>query len=63
MLQFAGGVTALQLKFVPELVVPEEVNPVGALGEAVQEFARVVTFTTELGPEVPLASVASTVKL
>jgi hypothetical protein len=27
------------------------------------EFARVVTFTAELGPDVPLLSVASTVKL
>jgi hypothetical protein len=53
----------VQLKLVPELVVPEAANPVGALGLAVHEFARVVTFTAELGPDVPLASVASTVKL
>lgn len=32
----AGGVTALQLRFVPELVVPDAANPVGALGEVVQ---------------------------
>jgi hypothetical protein len=61
--QFAGGVTAVQLKLVPELVVPEAANPVGALGTAVQEFASVVTFTAELAADVPLASVASTVKL
>jgi hypothetical protein len=61
--QFAGGVTAVQLRFVPELVVPEAANPVGALGTVVQLFAKVVTFTAELGPEVPFASVASTVKL
>jgi hypothetical protein len=63
MVQPEGGVSAVQLKFVPELVVPEAVNPVGALGLVVHEFASVVTFTAELGPEVPLASVASTVKL
>ena len=62
-MQFAGGVTAVQLRFVPELVVPDAANPVGALGVVVHEFASVVTFTAELGPEVPLASVASTVKL
>jgi hypothetical protein len=48
---------------VPEPVVPLAANPVGALGFVVQELASVVTFTAELGPEVPLASVASTVKL
>ena len=63
MLQFAGGVTALQLRFVPELVVPEEASPVGALGLAGQEFARVVTFTAELAADEPSLSVASTVKL
>lgn len=63
MVQFAGGVTALQLRFVPELVVPDEVSPVGALETVVQLLARVVTFTAELWPEVPLLSVASTVKL
>jgi hypothetical protein len=36
MVQLAGGVTAFQLKFVPELVVPEAANPVGALGAVVQ---------------------------
>jgi hypothetical protein len=61
--QLAGGVTALQLRFVLELVVPDAANPVGALGIVVQLFASVVTFTVELGPEVPLLSVASTVKL
>jgi hypothetical protein len=61
--QFAGGVTAVQLRFVPELVVPEAASPVGALGTVVQLFANVVTFAAELGPEVPFASVASTVKL
>jgi hypothetical protein len=34
--QFAGGVTAVQLRFVPELVVPDAANPVGALGVVVQ---------------------------
>jgi hypothetical protein len=29
-------VTAVQLKFVPELVVPDAANPVGALGVVVQ---------------------------
>jgi hypothetical protein len=52
-----------QLKFVPELVVPDAASPVGALGLVAQEFASVVTFTPELGPEVPLLSVASTVKV
>ena len=36
MVQFAGGVTALQLRLVPELVVPEEDKPVGAPGVVVQ---------------------------
>ena len=35
-MQLAGGVTALQLRFVPELVVPDAANPVGALGDVVQ---------------------------
>jgi hypothetical protein len=48
---------------VPELVVPDAANPVGALGVVVQLLANVVTFTAELGPDVPLLSVASTVKL
>jgi hypothetical protein len=61
--QFAGAVSAVQLRFVPELVVPDAANPVGALGVVVHEFASVVTLTAELGPEVPLPSVASTVKL
>ena len=36
MVQFAGGVTAVQLRLVPELVVPDAPNPVGALGVVVQ---------------------------
>jgi len=36
MVQFVGGVSAVQLRFVPELVVPEAANPVGALGVVVQ---------------------------
>jgi hypothetical protein len=36
---------------------------VGALGLAVHELARVVTFNAELAAEVPAASAASTVKL
>jgi hypothetical protein len=63
MVQLVGGVSAVQLRLVPELVVPDAANPVGALGEVVQLLADVVTFTAELGPEVPFASVASTVKL
>jgi hypothetical protein len=58
-----GGVTAVQLRFVLESVVPEAANPVGALGLVVHELARVVTFTAELAADVPAASVASTVKL
>ena len=63
MVQPLGGVSAVQLRFVPELVVPDAANPVGALGLVVHEFASVVTFTAELGPDVPLLSVAYTVKL
>jgi hypothetical protein len=63
MVQPLGGVSAVQLRFVPELVVPDAANPVGALGLVVHEFASVVTFTAEPGPDVPLLSVASTVKL
>jgi hypothetical protein len=36
MVQFAGGVTAVQLRFVVVLVVPDAPNPVGALGVVVQ---------------------------
>jgi len=61
--QLAGGVSAVQLRLVPELDVPDAASPVGALGEVVQVFAEVVTFTAELAPDVPFASVASTVKL
>ena len=35
-MQFAGGVSAVQLKFVLELVVPDAAKPVGALGVIVQ---------------------------
>jgi hypothetical protein len=63
MVQLAGGVTAVQLRFVPELVVPDAANPVGALGLVVQLFASVVTFTAELAADVPAASVALIVKL
>ena len=63
MVQFAGGVSAVQLRFVPELVVPLAAKPVGAPGVVVQLFANVVTFVAELGPDVPVLSVASTVKL
>jgi hypothetical protein len=34
--QLVGGVTAVQLRFVPELVVPDAAKPVGALGVVVQ---------------------------
>jgi len=64
MVQFAGGVTALQLSVVPVLVVPLEAKPVGALGAAEQlGAADVVTLSGELATEVPKLSVASTVKL
>jgi hypothetical protein len=56
-------VTAVQLRFVLESVVPEAANPVGALGTVVQELASVVTLTAELAADVPAASVACTVKL
>ena len=62
-MQLGGAVSGVQLKFVPELVVPDAANPVGALGLVVHEFASVVTFTAALGPDVPFASVALTVKL
>jgi hypothetical protein len=58
-----GGLTAFQLRFVVESVVPEAVNPVGALGLVVHELACVVTLIAELAAEVPAASVASTEKL
>jgi len=61
--QLAGGVSAVQLRLVPELVVPDAASPVGVLGEVVQLLAEVVTFTAELAPDVPLLSVASIVKL
>ena len=35
-MQFAGGVSAFQLRCVPELVVPDAAKPVGAPGTAVQ---------------------------
>ena len=35
-MQFAGGVSAVQLRLVPELVVPEAASPVDALGVVVQ---------------------------
>jgi|HubBroStandDraft_3_1064219.scaffolds.fasta_scaffold788781_2 hypothetical protein len=63
MVQFVGGLSVDQLRFVPELVVPLAANPVGAFGLVVQLFASVVTFTGELGPDVPLLSVASTVNV
>jgi hypothetical protein len=52
-LQFAGAVSAVQLRLVPELVVREAASPVGALGLIAQLFASVVTSTEELGPDVP----------
>jgi hypothetical protein len=36
MVQFVGGVSAVQLRFVLELVVPDAAKPVGALGVVVQ---------------------------
>ena len=62
-MQFVGALSAVQLRLVPELDVPDAASPVGALGEVVQLFADVVTFTAELAPDVPFASVASMVKL
>jgi len=58
-----GGLTAFQLRFVVESVVPEAANPVGALGLVVQVLAEVVTLTAALAAEVPAESVASTAKL
>jgi hypothetical protein len=46
-----------------ESVVPEAVNPVGALGVVVHELACVVTLIAALWDEVPAESVASTEKL
>jgi len=57
-LQPEGGVTAAQLRFVVELVVPEAVTLAGALGTVVQELADVVAFTAELAADAPAASVA-----
>jgi hypothetical protein len=36
MVQFVGAESAVQLRLVPELVVPDAANPVGALGEVMQ---------------------------
>jgi hypothetical protein len=58
-----GGVTAFQLRFVVESVVPDAANPVGALGLVVHELAKVVTLTAELADDVPAESDASTEKL
>jgi hypothetical protein len=63
MVQPEGAETAVQLRFAVESVAPEAVNPVGALGAAVQELGEVFTFRAELAVDVPAASVASTVKL
>jgi hypothetical protein len=63
MVQFAGGVSAVQVRLVLVLVVPEAASPAGALGTAEQLAADVVTLRGELAAEVPSASVASTVKL
>ena len=52
-MRFAGAVSVVQLRLVPELVVPEAADPVGALGLIAQLFASVVTSIEELGPEVP----------
>lgn len=64
-MQLAGAATADQLNVVPELVVEEAVSPVGAPGTDVQLVlpGNVVTLTAPLWPDVPAASVASTVKL
>jgi hypothetical protein len=51
--QFAGAVSAVQLRLVPELGVPEAADPACALGLIAQLFASVVTSIEELGPEVP----------
>jgi hypothetical protein len=56
-------VTAFQLRLLVVSVVPEAVNPVGALGLVVHELAEVVTLIAELAAEVPAESVASTEKL
>jgi hypothetical protein len=51
--QLVGGVTAVQLKLVLELVVPDAAKPVGALGTAAQFAANVVTCNAELAGDVP----------
>ena len=58
-----GGVTAFQLRFTLESVMPESANPVGVLGFVVHELADVVTLMGELAADVPAESVASTLKL
>jgi hypothetical protein len=58
-----GAETAVQLRFTVELVAPDAVNPVGALGTAVQELGEVFTLRAVLAADVPAASVASTLKL
>lgn len=63
MVQPEGAVTAVQLRLVVELVVPEAANPVGVPGTVVQVFADVVTLIAELAADEPAASVASTAKL
>jgi hypothetical protein len=58
-----GAATAVQLRFAVELVTPDTVNPVGALGALVQELGEVLTLSAGLAADVPAASAASTVKL
>ena len=62
-MQPEGAETAVQLRFAVELVAPDAVNPVGALGTVMQELGEVFTLRGVLAADVPAASVASTVKL
>jgi len=58
--QFAGGDTPVQLRFVDVLVVPEDDKPTGALGAALQA-GSVVTLRGALCGDAPNVSAAETV--
>jgi hypothetical protein len=63
MVQFVGGVTAVQLKLMPLAETTVAVSPVGAEGIVVQELAaNVVALACAEAAEEPAASTASTLK-
>jgi hypothetical protein len=63
MVQFVGGVTAVQLKLMPLEETTVAVSPVGAEGIVVQELAaNVVALACAEAAEEPAASTASTLK-